>query len=653
MMKLLNNRLKLLLEIFLNAKKEQPISYLTDKLQVSDRTIRTDIFKLNEFLQKYHAEIVNHRKKGYLLETQNSETLKKLNKMLLEENVPKFNLDSTNNRIIYLLDLLISSDQYLSIEYLIDHMYISRNTLYSYIKEVKAIVEKYDLKIISKANLGFKLTGNELNKRQLFIQELIDRKKPHYVLSFTEKEKNLFNNLDLDYLEKTTTEFLQQNFSQMSDINQKNILIHLTLAIYRDLSDHPLEQFTFEYDHKNKNAIKILLFLKKIEKHFNFTLTSAEINYILFHFLSNKVTLTSSMKDFQNDRDLVEKSIQEFLTYIYEEFHFNLQNDKILKENLTNHLLSVLNIYKNKGSRVNPLLNMIISTFTLAFDITLSASKILEKNLQIKLDNSEIAFITLHIGASIERNFTNRVPKRKVALICGSGTATASLLEAKLNNSFGKYIEITGKYSLSQSQKLDLSDNDFLISTVPITNSSIPIVLIDLFHFDEDSAELMSFISSNMSNHERIMQLFDEQLTIEIDHPTDRLDVLNQLTQLLEQEEIVEPNFKESVLQREEIATTAIGGEIAIPHPLSWQAKESKVAFAKLNEPILWDQENKIQFIFLLAINKDDYENTQSLYDFLLYIQKNNDLKNMMRKTSNPKEIVALICSTITNLEID
>lgn len=648
MMKELNNRSKLLLNLLLKAKKEQSINYLTEKLQVSARTIRADILKLNDILKNEQIQIINHRNKGYLIVFKDESARKKLATLLVAP-ATGFKLDTTKNRIIYLLKELLQSDQYRSVGYLMDHLFVSRNTLYLYLKDIRSLLKEYNLTLKTKANLGFKLTGKEINKRQLVEKELIDLDNPAYVLSFTETEQFIFDNLNLNYLQKKSRAFLIHNFPNLPDVNQKNVILHLAIALSRDRSSNFLTHFAFSYQPNNDNVLKILNFLIKLSQHFQVVFNFSEINYLLFNFVSNKVLLNNNKMELKNDRILITKSINEFLDKIYQNFHFNLKHDQILISNLTDHLLSMVNIYKNQGRRDNPLLKTIISTFPLAFDITLSGAKILEKNLNIKLDHNEISFITLHIGAAIERNFNNEFPKRKVALICGSGTATASLLEAKLNNSFGQYLKISGKYALFQAQQEDLSDNDFLISTVPLVNAQIPVVLIDLFHFKEDAAELMAFLATNMNEQERIMHLFNEKLTITLSNTNNRFTILKDLAHLLEKNKIVSSGYEASVIKREKIATTAIGGGIAIPHPLSWRANKSRVAFAKLESPLMWDQENKVQFIFMLAINKNDYEKTQKLYDFLLYLQNNNNLKNILKKTNNPKELIAVIRSAIQN----
>ncbi|MEB3362685.1 PTS sugar transporter subunit IIA [Lactobacillus sp. R2/2] len=44
--------------------------------------------------------------------------------------------------------------------------------------------------------------------------------------------------------------------------------------------------------------------------------------------------------------------------------------------------------------------------------------------------------------------------------------------------------------------------------------------------------------------------------------------------------------------------STAIGGKIAIPHSLGYATNKSKVCFARLSQPIMWDEKNEVKYVF-------------------------------------------------------
>lgn len=98
MLELSYARLKKILMILVAAQKEISSSYLSLKLKVSERTIRTDINRLNEDITQYNVLIKHHRSKGYFLKEEQTGSLAKL-KADLEELDKKVLFDSVNIRL--------------------------------------------------------------------------------------------------------------------------------------------------------------------------------------------------------------------------------------------------------------------------------------------------------------------------------------------------------------------------------------------------------------------------------------------------------------------------------------------------------------------------------------------------------------------------
>lgn len=249
----------------------------------------------------------------------------------------------------------------------------------------------------------------------------------------------------------------------------------------------------------------------------------------------------------------------------------------------------------------------------------------------------------------MERNYSNHWEKRNVAIICGSGTATAILLRIKLESRFSDYLNINGVYSYADYKKSNYPQNvDFLISTVPILNSKIPVVQVDLANFANDSKELYDFITSTSNGQQILYNLFNPKLTFVNSELKSRESVLNFLCDKLETQNIVNSDFREKMFRREHMYSTAIGGGIAIPHPIKFASKKSKVAFMQLKQPIKWDKNgNEINLIFLLAINEQEYPKVQTLFSFLVDLQNDVRFENAMSKCINSEQAIKVIDSFI------
>ncbi|WP_334352733.1 BglG family transcription antiterminator [Companilactobacillus sp. HBUAS56257] len=647
MLKLSYPRLKEILLIITMSKVEVPGSELAKRLEVSTRTIRSDITKLNTDIEEYGLSIINHRGKGYSFELNQDNNLDKL-KVDLDSLDKKNTLDTTSERIRYLLNELLINDKPISIDQILDNLYISINTLNNYIIEIKKITDKYNLKVTHQHN-GILLEGTEGNKRYCFIDQLENKNYKEYVLGFSNNERRLFSNIDIDLVNKKVNIFIDKQMHDIPDYNRKNIVVHFALSLSRIKAGHSLTNFNSELKVSPEFQKDFDALFDDLSESIKEKVDYSEREYVKYHIGLNNPQIVENNNEPQSE--LIHKSVILFLDKIRDNYTFNLLNDKLLISNLTEHIKSVMKINDLDSSRKNPLLDVILSTFPLAYEMTVTSINILEHQLKLHLSKDELSFITLHVGASMERNYNNKWKKRNVAIICGSGTATANLLKIKLESRFSNYLNIMGVYSYADyCNETYPSDVDFLISTVPILNSTLPVVEVDLSNYANDSKELYDFITSTSDDQQVLYSLFKPELIFVNSKLKTRKEVLNFLCDKLEEENVVKEDFRSKMFEREKMYSTAIGGGIAIPHPIKFAANKSNVAFLQLKNPIYWDdKKNKIQLVFLLAINEEEYPKIQTLFSFLVDLQDDTRFYNAISKCKGPSEAIKVIDSFIQN----
>lgn len=647
MLKLSYPRLKQILMIIILATVEVPSNILSKRLNVSTRTIRSDIKKLNSDISDYKLEIMNCRGKGYYLAIKDNQQLDKL-KCDLNSLDKKTNVDNSGSRIKYILNELLTKQKPISIDNILDSLYISINTLNKDIIDIKEIANKYNLRIVHKNN-GLSLVGKEENKRYCFINQLENKNYKEYVLGFTTNERRLFNNIDLDTNSKVINAFIDKEMKEIPDYNRKNIVIHVILSLSRIKAGYILKEFNSNLQVSHGFQDKFDKMFDRLELNIGNEIILPEREYVKYHIGLNNPQIVNNSNEPQEE--LIRKSVLFFLDKIRNNYTFNLLNDDLLIKNLTEHIKAAIKIKSLDSSRKNPLLDVMPSTFPLAYEMTITSIKILECQLKFHFSNDELSFITLHIGASMERKYSNKWKKRNVAIICGSGTATANLLRAKLENRFSNYLNIIRVYSYAEyCSSLYPKKVDFLISTVPILNSKVPVVEVDLSNFANDSKELYGFITSTSNNQQILYSLFKPELVFINSDLQTRQQVLDFLCDKLEEQDVVRSDFRAKMFKREKMYSTAIGGGIAIPHPIKFAAKVSNVAFLQLKRQIVWDDnDNKIQLVFLLAINEKEYPKVQTLFNFLADLQSDTRFYNSISKCSDSNETIKVINSFIQN----
>ena len=631
-------------EIFIQISKNEftTIKELTNSFHVTDRTIRTDIQAINLEIAKYECEILLKRKSGYYLMSYNKDKFKELqNQIEKQTNVLTFN--SLDDRIKYILQKLLYSQDYVILDDLANEVFVSRNTLQNYIKPIKETLETYNLIYVSKPNLGVKVFGNEKDKRECLLNEILCKDTPTYIIGFTKEEQMLFRDIDLFEIQTLVNQLLNKHDIHASDYDRKNLIMHCALMISRVKTENYIP-FDVQFPIQDDIYELIEQLCIQLENKFDIQITSGEKQYIYLHIASN-----THMNIYSVNTVKLQNQITKLLEVIYEEYNFDLRQDAILKKDLFNHFSSILsskNIYMNKK---NPLLNTIKTNFPLPFEITLTSTA---KVFSEALTEDEIGYISLHIGAAIERCFTSMYQKKRVVLVCGSGIATTRMLEARLQTFFNSKIVIVNKISYAEFMHYDFANIDFVISTIPIQSDNIPVEIVDFTLKNTDIEKISKRLSHMDKKANFVTKFFDKQLFLHKSNAVTKEDVLKELAHLLENQNIVSDTFIHSVLKRESIACTNLNDIFAIPHPMEACSNETKVAVAILDQSVEWnDKHEEVQIIFMISIKQGEQKQFEHLYDLFIEIVGNTKLQQDIVHSNSFEEFLYTI-STVDILAL-
>ena len=607
-------RLDDLFDFFLLKKEPILIKDIASTINVSERTIRTDISNLNDYLINKNAKIKLIRQKGYILDCEDE-------KKIIDwwGNFNKTEgyslLGSLKERQNYLFALLLNEQKYYSVYELMEHLCISKNTLYMYLKNIRKTLSNYNLKLINNTNTGFKVIGTEYDKRKAILDLFLINDLQSYLVGFTDLEKLFLTNIDLDLLKTLESKHLYSLQLLDSDFYHKNIISTIALAIARVKEGLTINEISIEVPKLMDHALDaIYLFLKEIENSFSITLPINEINYFILTLSINVPRLIKNPKNHPSESSII---VDELLTSIYETSNLNWTKDKILFEDLVNHIENFIKISSIDKERKNPILSTIINSFPFAYSLSLTHLGVIGKKYNIFFSEDEVGYIALHIAGAIERHKA-KTQQLNVIIVCGGGFAMSKIIESKINKKFPNKFNIKKTYSYAEFQLSNISDIDLTITTLPFTQENTPTVYIDMSNIDKAIDDLKYYLTDDQINN-NVMQLFNPENFYYFD--TDKLskkDLLVKMTVDLEKQNIVSEDFVSSVLERESLQTTLINDVIAIPHSMTMIANRSRVSVAIFPNGIQWEKDKKCNFIFLLAISKTDNEITDNLYDLIL-----------------------------------
>ena len=293
---------------------------LAKKLNVSEKTVRLKINKINRELKQTNIEIVSKPRNGYIL----------LNHQ--NDNLPHLDTNIVNDfeyRALYIFEYLINNnDKYIKSEILSEALDISKTTLTNTLKIIEKNIKLHNLKISRRPNYGIKLEGSEFNIRNSIIeyyvkQEILDKKVCKETITKTA-------NIVIDFIKDKKIKF--------SEINLENFIQYITISIIRIKKDKIIKEYNDEIlkDITNKELELAQVLTNSLEQEFNIKFNDIEVIFIAIHLTSKSLLQNQENFIIKNNIDNI---VMQMLEVVYNNLKIDFRDDfnliLLLKQHLT------------------------------------------------------------------------------------------------------------------------------------------------------------------------------------------------------------------------------------------------------------------------------------------------------------------------------
>ncbi|AGB40453.1 transcriptional antiterminator [Halobacteroides halobius DSM 5150] len=631
-MNLPNKRSGKILRILLNNQKPIIIKKLAKEFDVSARTIRSDLKKLEEWLELRNITLIKKPRVGVWIECDSVEKTE-LERQLFKAQKNN-DLLSPSRRQKYILKCLLETDKQYTMKLLAEELYVSRSTIYKDLKKVETWLSKYGLILERKRNCGIKVRGDEKKWRKAVADLLAELKGDQELKKILEKEtslepdsridtktyqqlKSLFGDIDFRNIEKILKEAENELGFLFTDEAFAGLVIHIAISIERLEQGKDIKMDQEQLNNlKAKEEFKVAEYITtKLENILKIKIPKDEVGYISLHILGAKLQQniqTKSVTDvLENTDSKIVKVAKEVINLAAEVLEVEFQDDKQLLVGLVLHLRPAINRLKYGMSLRNPLLDRIKEDYPSVFGAAWASSIIFEKHLGIKVNEEEVGYIALHLGAALER--INK--KIKAVIVCSSGIGTSQLIASRLAKRLSG-IEIMDLMAAHKLKNKNLEEIDVIISTIPLNDLEQPVIQVSPLVTENDINLVKQKTNYILQDKEaekleldlelnKIHQLLNQNLifvNLDVESKEEIIKFLSQ--QLLDRNSIKE-DFIESALDREKITSTGVGNKVAIPHGKEDYVLESKIAIATLENPIKWGAES-VNIVFLLALKNKE-----------------------------------------------
>lgn len=603
---------------------------LAQMLNVSDRTIRSDIQAIN---REYQREmILSNKRLGYKLDE------KAISDMELVTNniIPQ----TPQERCIWIIKELLFDSKELNLYDLENRVFISGYSIENDLGRIKKMIKDYHLNLKRSKNF-VKLIGEENEKRKLYRKLLTDEVQGNFTnLNIL---ATLFSDFDFLKISDVFTETCYEYDYQIKESLFPIVMIHAGVAIERIISGNyaenielPDESFTETLEYQLSKE-----FFERVEEECRIHSVKNEI--IKFAIL---LCSSNSQQDF-TQKEEIREIVTAVLSKINDNFDIDFSDDEALVSGLGNHISSLIEQQKTNTSMSNVYLKEIKRKYPLVFEMAVHVGEVLSERLEKKVGENELSFIALHLGAAYDR--VNNPSKYRAVVVIPNNQMLSKVFIDRINLRFEERMTIISHYNMFDERQIVVDSPNLIISTVPLKHYlEIPTLQLSLLFNYEDESKVFQLLNQldKVRYRERFQKMMEHltkrKLFYRKERVRDAKEAIVYLCDKLIKKGLADENYKSDVMKRERISSTSFVQGFAVIHSIEITTSESCIATLTLSNPVQWGN-FEVRLVILLAIREEDNRLLSIFFDWLSNLVMDSQKLSALLSAKDQNEFIRSI----------
>lgn len=454
---------------------------LAAEYKISQKTLRKDIQEINQFLHTIPMPPISITEKGELIKDSIFDDAAVERHLYdMDSYIYRF---STEERQIYIMMVLMTSDRYVTMQMFARELNVSRVTIVNDMDMIKEVFKEFDPVLIMDPGKGMFVQCEENSKIEILT-------KLYQKIAISVENDGYFQRVILKRMG------IQYNFSDVFSYAQEYVQAANLIFIEDVFYEIVLYMFVvFNFGRKEGRAAKREIELNEVDHLFLYTGYRMDI-FITETMQKNfrQYIKEHGLRSYIKNVDEIElyKVIMKFVQKIGKRIQFQLEEDGKLIDALLMHIRNM----KDWGSYEVELPTEYDSFIDYGFleDLVEENAYILEQFLTYPLSKNMKKSMVIHICVALIRS--RRYFRRLSAtIVCPGSMATGKYLEAQLKNYFD--FRIVGVLSVNEvyTKLEDLGESiDFVISTVPIESEKYPVIQVHPFLKMDDMNKIQSMV---------------------------------------------------------------------------------------------------------------------------------------------------------------
>ncbi|MGI6155336.1 MAG: BglG family transcription antiterminator [Enterococcus lemanii] len=584
----------------LEANKKMTIDELHNNLIISPQTIRKSIDSLNEELIGI-AKIIQ-KKNEYKIQIEDIDQFEWIMSGSLKK---ESDFNSASKRIAYIIKRLVEEEDFVSMYELSEELEVSRGTVSKDFREMKKLIEEFDVQVIGTPNRGLRIQGSEFEKRLLHI---------YFVQDYFEE----------NFLKNETYEVIETFGKSIGLTKYQSVLLPkvTSVVLQRVLEGQQLTQLPTNYLQPDGSNDYFEQFFYHLETTYHVSLSQVEQSYLSFPININVSGINSEES---RNKALLRKYFNQMMKKVRGTLVIEFDEEMLFQE-MKNHLFYLINRMVFRYELNDLFCGEIEKKYPLAYKLAKISLQELGEILNRSVSVVEYSYLAVYFELAL-RQTPDVSGKKEIAVVCSTGRGTALIIKRQLERVVGPAVTIT-HFSEEEYEKEDLNRYFAVFTTIHLRNidEETPVIYLkSLFNetwLRQEWKKAEQIRSTGLKNIVLQFKVLNEKTTHQLN--------LEKMLDDLKIEQLVDEEFSNRIFQREECSSTVFESGIAFPHAMNKASNKiilSVGVYPKTNKT----EEQPVNIVLLLAIPEklDNEVETEllELYDKLFMIVSNPELQ--------------------------
>lgn len=493
-----------LLSYLIKLEEPETVMSISKVLNQSRRKVYYHLDKINEALPPEIPKIISYPRIGILLSSQQKAACRTL---LADLDDYTYVMSIQERMLLSITYIAIAKDR-VTIEKLMQINAVSRNTILNDLNELRQRLsfEPYSIKLQATKSKGYYLDCHPLSKIQYLnklLHTIYTDSNPNFIAMMRDKLRD-FADLS-SYFSDDISSFIRGEL-QVSQallgkkINSQDIRFMVATLPYQllsyqnlGLSEREQRDLLSEFSPiKERKEYEIARHLNEnLKREFHIELDEIETSLIAVLLLSYRKDRDMHLES--HDYDDMRRVLSYFIDAFELDYHVCFKHKQLLLNQLLTHCKALL--FRKAYGIVsnNPLTDQIKDKYADLFAMTKVCLPILENAWSIKMNDDDIAYITIHISGELVHSETKPTPPAALTLVCDEGIGVQKLFMQQCKQ-YLPHSKIEAVLTSEQFYSVaDIMAVDLVISTNDSLDTQLPTLFVHSILRDDDAIKLIRF----------------------------------------------------------------------------------------------------------------------------------------------------------------